>query len=81
MGPVVLLEMALEGLPVIEQAFGQALQEALVVLVQPWTSSWAVHSSSGAGLNWTGYNAKVRTTKSESVFVFQKKKPKDISEV
>ena len=50
-GPVVLPEMASGGLLVTEQAFGQALQEALVVLVQPWTSSWAVHSSSGAGLN------------------------------
>ena len=49
-GPVVLPEEALEVLPVIEQAF-ELLQEAPVVLVQPWTSSWAVHSSSGAGLN------------------------------
>ena len=38
-GPVVLPEKALA-----------ALQEVLVVL-EPWSSSWAVHSSSGAGHN------------------------------
>ena len=66
MVPVVLPVKALVDLPVTERPFG-ALQEVLVVL-EPWTSSWAVHSSSGAGSNWWVGNIELRTKKRESCF-------------
>ena len=72
MVPVVLPVKALVDLPVTERPFG-ALQEVLVVL-EPWTSSWAVHSSSGAGSNWRVGNIELRTKEKRKFFLQKRNK-------